>query len=126
MLFSPLESDQRNATQSQKSEDGSIVEVQKDCLSCRLIGFATCLVLSGFCFTEAFRLQVKIKQASMQGRMPPINPRTSTPIPSIKPRSKKAFKGNLPPMPKDARLRLYSFIILGTGTGFAGIYRLVM
>lgn len=118
MLFSPLES-------KQKGED-SPVAVQQDCLSCRLIGFATCLALSGFCFTEAFRLRSAVRNSSMPGRMPPSDPKAHTPMPSIRIRSKNVFKGPAPPIPQNARLRFYSFILLGTGTSFAGIYRLVM
>lgn len=105
---------------------GTDVTAKQDCLSCRLIGFATCLALSGFCFTEAFRLRSAVKQSSMLGRMPPSDPKAHTPMPSIKLRSKNAFKGQPLPIPQNARLRYYSFILLGTGTSFAGLYRLIM
>ncbi|PWN38220.1 uncharacterized protein FA14DRAFT_159885 [Meira miltonrushii] len=124
MLFSPLESNQKGVRLQGKEDEP--VATQQDCLSCRLIGFATCLTLSGFCFTEAFKLRSAVKQSSMSGRMPPSDPKAHTPMPSIKLRSNNVFKGPSPPIPQNVRLRYYSFIVLGTGTSFAGIYRLIM
>lgn len=124
MLFSPNESATGLASERRSQKDAQSDDTE-DCLGCRLIGFATCLTISGFCFTEAYRLS---PSRQMTGRMPPQQPSTSSPLPSARSQASPPSTGakKLFPPTGSVRTRFVSLVVVGIGSASAGVYRLIM